>query len=118
MKLAVNLIVHDLNAAVSEGLNLATRAGIDPAAAYDVFADSAIAAPFVAYKRAAFLTDDTPVAMSLDLVAKDLRLIRELATELDVQVPATTTVSEQVQAACAAGLGAHDMAQLHRYLDR
>lgn len=42
MKLAVNLVVHDLNAALSEALVLARRAGIDAPAAYDVFQESVI----------------------------------------------------------------------------
>ena len=117
MKLAVNLVVHDLNAALSEALVLATRAGIPAEAAYDIFAGSAVAAPFVQYKRAAFLTDDAPVAMSLELVAKDLQLITGLAVDLAVEVPTTSTVSEQVAAACAAGLGKRDMADLRRFLD-
>ena len=87
MKLAVNLVVHDLNAAVSEALIIAKRAGIAAEDAYDVFQDSVIAAPFVVYKRAAFLDPETPVAMSLDLVHKDLRLITGLADELGVPVP-------------------------------
>ena len=48
--------------------------------AYDVLAASAAGAPFVGYKRAAFLEPETtPVAFSLDLAAKDLRLIADLA---------------------------------------
>ncbi len=47
----------------------------------EVLAASAVAAPFVHYKRAAFEDpDDTPVAFALDLVAKDLDLIDALAT--------------------------------------
>ena len=42
MKLAVNLIVHTLNAAVSEGLALATASGIEASAAYDVFDESVV----------------------------------------------------------------------------
>ena len=42
--------------------------------AYDVLAASAVGAPYVGYKRAAFLEPDaTPVAFSLALAAKDLR---------------------------------------------
>ena len=44
---------------------LAELAGIDRAAAYDVLAASAVGAPYVGYKRAAFLDPDgTPVAFS------------------------------------------------------
>ena len=52
-------------------------------AAYDVLAASAVGAPYVGYKRAAFLDPEaTPVAFSLDLAAKDLRLIAELAASV------------------------------------
>lgn len=116
MKLAVNLVVHDLNAALSEALLLATRAGIDPAAAYDVFQDSAVSAPFVGYKREAFLSGTGPVAMSLDLVAKDLRLIVGLAATLAVDARTTKAAAADVRAACEAGFGDQDMAALTRYL--
>ena len=68
MKLAVNTVIFGLNGALSEGLVLAELAGIDRSAAYDVFAASAVGAPYVGYKRAAFIDPDaTPVAFSLDL---------------------------------------------------
>ena len=83
MKLAVNAVVHALNQALAEALVLAERAGVDRAKAYEVFAASAIAAPFVHYKQAAFLDPaGTPVAFMLDLVAKDLALIEDLAAEV------------------------------------
>jgi 3-hydroxyisobutyrate dehydrogenase len=116
MKLAVNLVVHNLNAAVAEALALATKAGISGDAAYDVFEQSVIAAPFVGYKRAAFLDPRTPVAMSLDLASKDLHLIAELASELGVPVPVSDAAARSVAAACAAGFGPDDMASLTRFL--
>ena len=54
MKLAVNAILHGLNLALSESLVLAERGGVARETAYEVFAASAIAAPFVHYKREAF----------------------------------------------------------------
>jgi len=116
MKLAVNLVVHTLNAAVSEALTLAASAGVDPAVAYDIFLDSVVAAPFVAYKRQAFLDSDTPVAMSLALTDKDLRLITDFAEAQGVPALVVEAVREQVAAACAAGRGEEDMAALARYL--
>ena len=116
MKLAVNLVVHDLNAALSEALVLAENAGITREAAYDVLADSVVAAPYVAYKRAAFLDPATPVAMSLDLVRKDLRLVGELAASAAVPTAVTDAAAALVEAACEAGHGAEDMAALSRFL--
>lgn len=118
MKLAVNLVVHDLNAALSEAMVLATRAGIEPAAAYDVFQDSVVAAPYVVYKREAFLNTEALVAMSLDLVEKDLRLINALADSLGVRASATRAVAAEVAASCSAGFGSQDMASLMRFLEQ
>jgi 3-hydroxyisobutyrate dehydrogenase-like beta-hydroxyacid dehydrogenase len=116
MKLAVNLVVHDLNSALSEALVLAEGAGIEATTAYDVLENSAVGAPFVRYKRAAFLEAGQPVAMSLDLVAKDFRLIAALAAGQDRQVPVSEAAHRLVDAAVAAGHGSADMADLRTYL--
>jgi 3-hydroxyisobutyrate dehydrogenase len=116
MKMAVNLVVHDLNAALAESLRLAESSGISRKLAYDVLEQSVVSAPYVHYKRPAFLDDATPVAMSLDLSAKDLRLITELASAHGVAVPATDAVRLSVDDACRAGLGSADMAELSRHV--
>ena len=118
MKLAVNLIVHTLNAAVSEGLALATASGIDAAAAYDVLEDSVVAAPFVKYKRAAFLDPELPVAMRIDTVLKDLNLILGLGHTTGVQLTATEGVAELFALAQAAGYESKDMSALLSYLSQ
>lgn len=88
MKLAVNAVIFGLDVALSEAIVLAERAGIDRAAAYDVLAASAVGAPFVGYKRDAFLApDSTPTAFSLELAAKDLRLITGFAGAVGLPMP-------------------------------
>ena len=116
MKLVVNLVVHDLNAALSESLVLAENAGITRELAYDVLADSVVAAPYVTYKKSAFLDPATPVAMSLDLVRKDLDLVAELAAAVSVPTSVTDATAAVVDAACEAGHGGEDMAALSRFL--
>lgn len=116
MKLCVNLIVHSLNSALAEALALAERSGIDPAQAYDVFEGSSIAAPYVGYKRRAFLDPTAPVAMSLALVRKDLGLIAASASAAGLHTPVLDGVQSEVADACDAGLGAEDMAQLVRHV--
>jgi 3-hydroxyisobutyrate dehydrogenase-like beta-hydroxyacid dehydrogenase len=119
MKLAVNTLIYGLNEAVAEGLSLATAAGIDPSRAYDVLAASAAGAPFVGYKRAAFLEPDTtPVGFSLDLAAKDLRLIAALAAEVGVEMPGATTNLAVIEAASAAGGGGRDFSTVMTQLRR
>jgi 3-hydroxyisobutyrate dehydrogenase-like beta-hydroxyacid dehydrogenase len=116
MKLAVNLIVHTLDAAVSESLALATKGGISSEAAYDVFDESVIAAPFVKYKRDAFLNANAPVAMRVDTVSKDLGLITGLGEELGLALSVTRAVQVLFAQAQAAGLAEKDMAELFRFL--
>ena len=117
MKLAVNGVLHGLNIALSEGLVLAERAGIEREVAYDVLAGSAVGAPFLSYKRAAFLDPDgTPVAFALDLVAKDLELAAALADEVGSAAPQLARNREVVGAAVAAGLGPADLSAVAEYL--
>jgi 3-hydroxyisobutyrate dehydrogenase-like beta-hydroxyacid dehydrogenase len=117
MKLAVNAIVHGLNLAVSEALVLAERAGVARETAYEVFASSAVAAPFVLYKRDAFEhPGQPPVAFSLELVGKDLDLVLALAAEAGVPMAQAATNRQVVREAVAAGLGDRDLSELATYL--
>ena len=117
MKLAVNALVHGLAVALSESLVLAERAGVERTIAYEVFASGAAAAPFVLYKRAAFeRPDETPVAFSLELVAKDLDLILALAERVGAPMPQADTNRDEVRSALAAGMGKRDMSALAGYL--
>lgn len=119
MKLAINALVHATNLALAESLVLAERAGIDRLRAYEVFASGVAASPFVLYKRPAFEDPDhTPVAFSLDLVAKDLDLILGLAARLGVPMAQGRATAEVATEAIAAGMGAADMSALAVHLRR
>ena len=118
MKLAVNLIVHTLDAAVAESLALAAKGGVTPEAAYDVFDESVIAAPFVKYKRDAFLNPEAPVAMRVDTVSKDLGLITNLGVTLGVPLAVTEAVKGLFAQAQAAGFAERDMARIVEFLQK
>lgn len=109
MKLAVNTLIYGLNGALAEGLVLAEAAGIDRATAYDVIAASAAGAPYVGYKRAAFVEPDaTPAVFGLGLAEKDLGLIAAFAAELGVPMPQAAANLELVRAASTGGRGDRD----------
>jgi 3-hydroxyisobutyrate dehydrogenase len=117
MKLAVNAVVHALNQALSEALVLAESAGIERSAAYDVFVASAAGAPFIQYKRAAYENPDgTPIAFTLDLVAKDLDLVLGLAERVGVPVKQVRTNREAAGEAIAAGWGGRDLSAMAAFL--
>lgn len=117
LKLTVNAIVFGLTEAVAEALVLAELAGIDRAAAYDVFCDSAAAAPAVTYRRDAFVhPEDATVSFRLALAAKDLRLARALAGRVGAPLPQLSATLAVVDAAVAAGYADADLAALAGHL--
>lgn len=119
MKLVVNSMVHALNAALAEALVLAEKAGVERSAAYEVIASSAVAAPFVLYKRESYEhPDDSPVAFALDLVAKDLDLAADLAERVGARMPQLALNRSVVAEAIDAGLGAADLSSLAVLLRR
>jgi 3-hydroxyisobutyrate dehydrogenase/2-hydroxy-3-oxopropionate reductase len=112
-KLAVNGLVHGLNIALSEALVLAEKAGVERGTAYEVFVSGAGGAPFVKYKRQAYENPETtPVAFSLDLVAKDLELITGLANRIGVPMNQARVGLEIVRRALAAGMGPRDLSAI------
>ncbi len=119
VKLAVNALVHAMDVALSEALVLAERAGVDRRAAYEAFASGAAAAPFVLYKRAAFeQPEETPPAFTLDLMAKDLDLILELARSVGAPMAQGERNREVVERALGAGFSGRDMSAVAEFLRR
>lgn len=117
LKVCINAVLFTLNAGLSEALVLAERAGVGREQAYDVLLESVVAAPYLRYKQAAFLSPETaPVAFSLDLVAKDAALASVLAAELGANVPVLRAVADQVEDARADGRGGQDMSAVASYL--
>jgi 3-hydroxyisobutyrate dehydrogenase-like beta-hydroxyacid dehydrogenase len=119
MKLVVNSLVHSLNVAVSEALVLAEKAGLDREAVYDVFESSAGGAPYVKYKRAAFLQPgEVPVAFSLSLVAKDQELIHDLAQQVAARMDQAEASRQLVAEALEAQMGDRDISEVAEFLRR
>jgi 3-hydroxyisobutyrate dehydrogenase-like beta-hydroxyacid dehydrogenase len=119
MKLVVNSLVHSLNVAVSEALVLAEKAGLDRETAYDIFEAGAAGAPYVKYKREAFLRPgDGPVAFSLDLVAKDQELIHDLAAQVGARMEQGEASRKLVAEAVSAGMAQRDISEVAEFLRR
>ena len=117
MKLSVNTVVHALNGAVSEALVLAERSGIAREAAYSVFRNSAVAAPFVHYRQAAFEhPEETLAAFRLTLAAKDLRNALQLAAGVGAELPHAEGALRVLEDAASAGFGELDESAVAQYL--
>jgi 3-hydroxyisobutyrate dehydrogenase-like beta-hydroxyacid dehydrogenase len=117
MKLVVNSLVHSLNVALSEALVLGERAGLDREAVYDVFEAGAAGAPFVKYKREAYLhPEDAVVAFTLGLVAKDQDLIHALAHQVGARMDQADSSRRLVAEAVLDGLGERDLSAVAEFL--
>jgi len=113
MKLAVNAMVAVTNESVAETLSLAQRAGIDLERAYEVLVNGALASPFLAYKRGAFLAPESePVAFTSELMRKDLSLAQELAGDVGARLPAAEAAASVLDEAIEHGLAQADMARV------
>jgi 3-hydroxyisobutyrate dehydrogenase/2-hydroxy-3-oxopropionate reductase len=116
-KLAVNGLVHGLNVALSEALVLAERAGVYRELAYEVFVSGAGGAPFVEYKREAYLhPESAAVGFTLDLVAKDLELITGLGASVGVRMQQAETGLDIVRRAIESGMGNKDLSAIAVFL--
>ncbi len=117
MKLAVNSVIAVLNQSISEALVLAEAGGIQPEAAYEVFKNSAIAAPYVHYREGAYLdpANELP-GFTPGQMRKDLALAFELATVANVPLPAATSADLFLSIALGLGYENEDMAVLTRVL--
>ena len=117
MKLAVNAMIFAINQSLSESLVLAERAGIARANAYEVIENSAAAAPVVHYRRPVFEhPGELPPSFTLDLTAKDLRLILELAAKVGAPMPQSERNLQVIEDAVAANRGGQDLGELAEFL--
>jgi len=111
MKLAVNIMIAATNQAVAEALALAGEAGISAESAYDTLTASAVASPFLGYKRETYLaTGSTPVSFTTALMVKDLELALGIATGAGLPLPVTTAARRFLDQACTQGFADADFA--------
>jgi 3-hydroxyisobutyrate dehydrogenase-like beta-hydroxyacid dehydrogenase len=119
MKLALNVMIASAAHSISEALVLAERSGIEPESAYEVIASSALASPFVAYKRDAFIDPEgTPTAFALDLMRKDLALAVALGQESRLPMLAASAAAEAMTLAAGLEGGDEDLARVAQALRR
>ncbi|WP_278264371.1 NAD(P)-dependent oxidoreductase [Nocardia sp. AG03] len=112
-KLAVNSVLAGLSQAVAEGILLAEAGGLDPEIFYGILANSAAGAPYVGYKKQAYLAPEaTPVAAPVSLIRKDLGLALDLGHRHRLSMPGSEAAFAVLGDAVDAGLADADMAEV------
>ena len=116
LKLAINISLAVQMLALSEGLLIAERDGVDRELALEVMTQSPIGSPML--KARAPLVLDLPEEAWFDigLMHKDIRLALETGGELDVPLPSAHAADEVLTKASELGYEHRDIAALHDVL--
>ena len=119
MKLAINSVIHSLNQAAAESLNLAQAAGIELPLAFEALESSAACAPMLRYRKPLYLDEQAhQVTFTVGLAAKDVDLATRLARSLDVQMPQAELNLGILNQASQNGYANRDMASVISYLKK
>ena len=113
-KLTQNLILANIMQAFSEGIVLATKAGVDPSLMLQILDNSAAKSGLISYKAPFVLRRDFSTNFSTKWMHKDVSLALDSAKGLDVPLPATAITQQMLRAAIAKGYGDDDFCSMIR----
>jgi 3-hydroxyisobutyrate dehydrogenase-like beta-hydroxyacid dehydrogenase len=116
LKLAINISLAVQMLALSEGLLIAERDGVDTELALKVMTESAIGSPTLKARAPLILHLPDEAWFDVDLMHKDIRLALEAADELHVPASSAHAAEEALAAAGKLGYGDRDIAALHEVL--
>ena len=118
LKLVTNLIMGLNTTAVAEGLNLARRAGLDPAQVVEILGQGAAGSRMLDVRGPLMAERRFDPHMKVDLFLKDIRLMIEAAQTLHVPLPLGSTMQQLYTAACAGGQAKEDLASVVKVYER
>lgn len=113
-KLAHNTIAAINSVALSEGLSMAVRSGIDLERFFEVILNGAAASRQAEIKHEKILKRDFAPQFSLDLMLKDLDLSSDFAAGMKLPMPLMQTARSLFQIAEGKGLGSMDFSSVVR----
>jgi 3-hydroxyisobutyrate dehydrogenase-like beta-hydroxyacid dehydrogenase len=116
LKLAINISLGVQMLALSEGLLLAERDGVDTKLALEVMTQSPIGSPMLKARVPLILDSSGEAWFDVDLMHKDIRLALETADELHVPLPSAHAADEVLTRADELGYGHRDIAALREVL--
>jgi 3-hydroxyisobutyrate dehydrogenase-like beta-hydroxyacid dehydrogenase len=116
LKLAINISLAVQMVALSEGLLLAERDGVDTKLALEVMTESPIGSPMLKARVPLILDNSGEAWFDVDLMHKDIRLALQTADELHVPLPSAHAADEVLTRADELGYGHRDIAALREVL--
>jgi len=104
--------------ALSEGLLLATRDGVDRQVALDVMTQSPIGSPMLKARAPLVLDLPEEAWFAIGFMRKDIRLALETGEELEIPLPTARAADAMLTRAAELGYEHRDIAALFQVLER
>lgn len=117
-KLVFNLVVSVTLEAFSEGMALATKAGIDPALMFEILQSARARSGIAEMKGPQILKRDFTPFFPLKLMDKDLHLALETAHALRVPMPALAATKQVFLASLADGRAEEDFSTIIKFFEK
>jgi 3-hydroxyisobutyrate dehydrogenase-like beta-hydroxyacid dehydrogenase len=118
MKLVGNLIVALELEALSEGLVLAQKAGLDLSTVMEVVKVADFRSPLLVSNGQNILKRNFSPSFALKLMLKDADLIEKFADSLESPIPALRIVEKNLESAVALGFGEENASAIIRALEK
>jgi 3-hydroxyisobutyrate dehydrogenase-like beta-hydroxyacid dehydrogenase len=116
-KLTQNLVLSNLLQAFNEGMVLAAKAGVQPEQMLDILNNSAAKSGLISYKAPFVLRRDFSTNFSVKWMHKDIGLMLDSASDLQVPLPLTAVTQQMFRASIAKGAGEEDICSTIKVLE-
>ena len=116
MKMVFNLLLGETMLAFSEAMALGQSLDIPRGQLFDLLVGSAVAAPFIAGKRAKIESGDYETDFPLQWMHKDLQLASQTAYEAGASAPAVNVAKEIYALAARSGWAEKDFSAIYQFL--
>jgi 3-hydroxyisobutyrate dehydrogenase-like beta-hydroxyacid dehydrogenase len=116
-KLSQNLILSNILQAFNEGMVLATKGGVDPKLMLEILTNSAAKSGLIDFKAPYVFKRDFSPQFSVKWMHKDIGLMLESGSELNVPLPLTSLTRQMFQVAIAQGHAEEDICSTIKVLE-
>ncbi|MBE3610267.1 MULTISPECIES: NAD(P)-dependent oxidoreductase [Campylobacter] len=111
-KLSINMLLGVFTQAMAESITFAAKLGLEKEKVLDMIGMSAMNTPLFGFKRELFATENFPSAFALELMSKDLGLLKQMMDEQGLNLPLSEISNKAYLQAKNEGLGKEDMSAI------
>lgn len=115
-KLAINLLLGVLGQGLGEAILFAEKLGVDKEKMLELIGNSALNSTFFQLKKDMYSKDEFPAAFMVELMSKDLGLVKAEADRIGTVFPLAEVADKTYRSAIAHGKAKLDMAAVYQEL--